>query len=470
MAHDVFISHSTKDKAISDAACAALEGAGIRCWIAPRDVQPGRSFAGEINRAIQHSKVMVLIFSAHSNNSEQVLREVQLAVNSHLHIIQFRIEDVRLNDDLEYFLSTPHWLDALTQPLESHIERLATSIKALLGTEEMTKDERTPSHLPQEVEKITSKSQQPSLQSHIVRQPKKRMLLLAVAAALSLLVAGWHFGIGLRFKKDSTSSEPRISQTEKSSTPVVAPAPSESAVHVPSKTIKATKEQPFVNSLGMKFVPVPGTDVLFSIWDTRVQDYEVFVKATGRSWEKPYGFLQGPSHPVVDVSWEDAKAFCQWLTEMERTAGTLGAEQEYRLPTDAEWSVAAGLSQESGATLSEKEEDGRFKGVYPWGKQWPPPKGAGNYHASLDVDDYEKTSPVGSFGANTFGLYDMGGNVHQWCEDWFNTEKKLRVLRGSSWLADRPFSLLSSYRVIHPPTARQVDDGFRVVVGSSSAR
>ena len=80
MAHDVFISHSTKDKAVSDATCAALENGGIRCWVAPRDVQAGRSFAGEITRAIQESKIMVLIFSAHSNNSEQVLREVQLAV------------------------------------------------------------------------------------------------------------------------------------------------------------------------------------------------------------------------------------------------------------------------------------------------------------------------------------------------------------------------------------------------------
>ena len=132
MAHDVFISHSTKDKAISDAVCAALENGGIRCWVAPRDVQAGRSFAGEITRAIQESKIMVLIFSAHSNNSEQVLREVQLAVSSHLHIIQFRIEDVLLNDDLKYFLSTPHWLDALTPPLENHLRRLETSIKTLL--------------------------------------------------------------------------------------------------------------------------------------------------------------------------------------------------------------------------------------------------------------------------------------------------------------------------------------------------
>lgn len=132
MAHDVFISHSTKDKAISDAVCAALENGGIRCWVAPRDVQAGRSFAGEITRAIQESKIMVLVFSAHSNNSEQVLREVQLAVSSHLHIIQFRIEDVLLNDDLKYFLSTPHWLDALTPPLENHLRRLETSIKTLL--------------------------------------------------------------------------------------------------------------------------------------------------------------------------------------------------------------------------------------------------------------------------------------------------------------------------------------------------
>lgn len=132
MAHDVFISHSTIDKAVSDAACAALENGGVRCWVAPRDVQAGRSFAGEITRAIQESKIMVLIFSAHSNNSEQVLREVQLAVSSHLHIIQFRIQDVMLNDDLKYFLSTPHWLDALTPPLENHLRRLETSIKTLL--------------------------------------------------------------------------------------------------------------------------------------------------------------------------------------------------------------------------------------------------------------------------------------------------------------------------------------------------
>src|SRR5437660_1168244 len=155
MPHDVFISHSSQDKTIADAVCAALENSALRCWIAPRDVQPGRSFAGEITRAIQRSKVMVLIFSAHSNTSEQVLREVQLAANSHLHILQFRIEDVIPNDDLEYYLSTPHWLDALTPPLENHLQRLGTSIKALL---EMLTEEPLTGAMPPEASQVESRT------------------------------------------------------------------------------------------------------------------------------------------------------------------------------------------------------------------------------------------------------------------------------------------------------------------------
>ena len=132
MAHQVFISHSAKNREVADAICTSLEKAGIRCWVAPRDVRPGRSFPGEITRAIQQSKVMLLVFSSHSNNSEQVLREVQLATDSHLPLIRFRIEDVSMNDDLKYFLSTPHWLDALTPPLSDHIARLEVAIKELL--------------------------------------------------------------------------------------------------------------------------------------------------------------------------------------------------------------------------------------------------------------------------------------------------------------------------------------------------
>lgn len=144
MAHDVFISHSTNNRPIANAVCAALESAAIRCWIAPRDVLPGRSYSGEITRAIQQSKAFVLIFSEHSNNSEQVLREVQLAANSRLHIVQFRIDAVLPSEDLEYYLSGPHWLDAVTPPLENHLEQLRTSMKALLALPRTTAPDKIP--------------------------------------------------------------------------------------------------------------------------------------------------------------------------------------------------------------------------------------------------------------------------------------------------------------------------------------
>src|SRR5579862_7070324 len=145
----------------------------------------------------------------------------------------------------------------------------------------------------------------------------------------------------------------------------------------------ATRDKPFVNSLGMKFVPVPGTKVLFSIWDTRVRDYRAYVEANPRvlaAWHNfPLReFKQGEDHPVASMSWDDAKAFCAWLTQKERKEGKIGQDQEYRLPTDSEWSVAVG------------------PGKYPWGNNWPPPKGAGNYDPSFKVDDYVNTSPVGS--------------------------------------------------------------------------
>jgi hypothetical protein len=136
MARDVFISYSTKNKSVADPLCAALESAAIRCWIAPRDVQPGLPFAGQITRAIHGSKAMVLIFSAESNNSEQILRELELAANARLPIIEFRIEDLTPNDDLRYYLSTPHWYDATTVPLDEHLGPFAIALRTLLDISE----------------------------------------------------------------------------------------------------------------------------------------------------------------------------------------------------------------------------------------------------------------------------------------------------------------------------------------------
>jgi len=134
MAHDVFISYASSDKAVADAVCSQLESMHrIRCWIAPRDVTPGASWAESIIDALDGSKIMVLIFSSNANASMQIEREVERAVHKGINIIPLRIENTLPTKTLEYFISAPHWLDALSVPLEHHIEKLATSVNALLA-------------------------------------------------------------------------------------------------------------------------------------------------------------------------------------------------------------------------------------------------------------------------------------------------------------------------------------------------
>jgi formylglycine-generating enzyme required for sulfatase activity len=174
----------------------------------------------------------------------------------------------------------------------------------------------------------------------------------------------------------------------------------------------------------------------------------------------------------VNVSWKDAAKFCAWLTETERAAGKLDASLEYRLPTDAEWSRAVGLADEPAD--SPEERDLADAESYPWGKDWPPPPGAGNFAGAesgveLPIesyrDDFSNTSPVGSFAANTLGLHDMGGNVLQWCRDSFRRGTPERTLRGSSWFnGSIRVSLLSSCRIGVKPESVSDTYGFRVVV------
>jgi TIR domain len=132
MAFDVFISYSTKDKATADATCAALESAGIRCWIAPRDVRPGAKYAAVIIEAIDLCHLMVLIFSSNANASRQIHREIERAASKGVPIVPMRIEEITPTKSMEYFLAEIHWLDALTPPLAAHLQKLIETIKTIL--------------------------------------------------------------------------------------------------------------------------------------------------------------------------------------------------------------------------------------------------------------------------------------------------------------------------------------------------
>jgi len=196
--------------------------------------------------------------------------------------------------------------------------------------------------------------------------------------------------------------------------------------------------------------------------------------------------LGGPNQPVVNVSWQDAVRYCNWLSEREglppvyvERNGTFVSRTPlpsgYRLPTEAEWALAARVAGES----SQRK--------YVWGNELPIPEGAGNYGdaaarrilggALPDYDDgFPATAPVGSFDANPLGLHDLGGNVAEWVHDPYTiyspstggTEQdptgpvqgEYHVIRGASWMDHQLTRIRLSYRDYGDEPASNL--GFRI--------
>lgn len=248
----------------------------------------------------------------------------------------------------------------------------------------------------------------------------------------------------------------------------------------------------FTNSLGMKFVPVPGTQILMCIHETRNKDYAAYAaenSGTDSQWknvsfdfgEKGKLRLKDDSdHPVVNVSWKDANAFCAWLGKKEG--------KTYRLPADHEWSCAVGIGAQENAFAKPVTKNGQLPG-YPWGTVYPPPNdNVGNYwDSTLDKKDLNDplfdstdlvnysdgsilTAKVMKYPANKLGIFDLGGNVREWCLDFFEPgESNFRVSRGGSWQDFGDEDLMSSIRDVELlDTSTTL--GFRcvVVVGRSA--
>jgi hypothetical protein len=128
MKHDVFISYSSYDKQIADAICSRLENNKIRCWIAPRDILSGIEYGEAIVEAIAGCSIVVLVFSENANNSIFVRKEIERALSKGKIILPFRIENILPTKAMEFALGNTHWLDAMTPPLESHINTLIKGI------------------------------------------------------------------------------------------------------------------------------------------------------------------------------------------------------------------------------------------------------------------------------------------------------------------------------------------------------
>ena len=478
--HDVFISYAAPDKPVGDAACATLEANGIRCWIAPRDILPGIDRGEAIIEAINQARIFILVFSNHANSSYEVKREVERAVHKGLAIIPFRIEDVPMSKSLEYFISVPHWLDALTPPLHRHLLRLAENVHSLLTGQRIEPQRVIPGN--QTIAQIRSATKWIlpaalllTIFTFVVAfliyraiVPSARFETFQFTAATidsSGVMKGGMQREGRLFREDLGSNESLemvelpsgnfwMGSSETEFSQVVKELQRVGLPLLQAKEV-AQAETPQGQVQVVSFF-LSRLEITQAQW-AEVADWpQVKIELNSEP-----SFFRGKDRPVEQITWEEAIEFCDRLSA--RTG------RPYRLPSEGEWEFACRAGTLTpfhfGETISPTIAN--FDATSPWGR-------------TLSGVRRQQTFDSGSTdAANGFGLLDMHGNVQEWCMDpWHPNYKgspsgasvwethgdpQYRVVRGGSYSSAAAFCRSSS-RTRKEFTRRFSDTGFRVAI------
>jgi formylglycine-generating enzyme required for sulfatase activity len=461
MPHAVFISHSSTDKITADAVCAVLERNGLACWIAPRDVVPGAVWGSSIVDAIHSAKVMVLVFTGAADSSPQIQREVERAISKGLVVIPFRIEDVQPSGSMEYFISSSHWMDAFSEPLEQHLEALARVIRSVL--------EAKTGEVSGEVGGVVPQADQRAAVGPTTAIPHSAARISPVSPA----PVGSADGSAPHGQSAPTSSSRRF-------VIVIAAAVGVGAVLVgllltwsPLRSFIAAQQVPQVGKIFTDCVKCPEMVVVpaghfrmgaseqeTSIFDwsrpleqpvheVRIEkpfavgrfpitrdEFEQFVKETNTSFDsgctfwngneesvdptrsfrdpKLRGGAQGGDHPVVCVSFQNAEKFVAWLSNE--------TGKPYRLLSDSEREYVT----RAGTTTA-----------FWWGPAITPDQA--NYWSDVSYKGSPTTParwttvPVKFFQPNPWGLYQVHGNVTEFVEDCWHPDYSGAPSDGSAW-------------------------------------
>jgi formylglycine-generating enzyme required for sulfatase activity len=441
----VFISYVRKDRAVIDRLAAELERRGYSIWW---DVEllSGDDFRPAIEKELRAAKAVVVAWSSASVNSRFVRSEASYALRNSA-LLPIALEpDLELPLEFDQLQTTPitEWIsDPLkTEPINSLCRALqrkgvnpirqssaeaAWSGGGVVRQEDAAAGEGMPAKIEKPVEPPPA------------RQWVRISIGIAFAALTGFAAYGgytiWEEFLIAERKNAEQEALREFKDCDDCPTMVVVPAgefmmgsesgdPDEKPVH------RVTISRPFA---------VGRFEVTFAEWDACVADRGCQRRPEDRGWGRD-------RRPVIDVSWDDAKAYVSWLSR--RTGKT------YRLLSEAEWEYAA---RGGSATQVEGKGNANCAGC---GGQW----------------DSKQTAPVGSFRANGFGLHDMIGNVWEWTEDcwkdsyhgapadgsaWTGGECSRRVLRGGSWL-DNPGRARSAFRSYIDTSSRYYFIGFRV--------
>jgi formylglycine-generating enzyme required for sulfatase activity len=454
--HQVFISYANEninstssDRNVADQICSALESQSIRCWIAHRNILPGDEWLNAIIDAVERSKIIILVFSANTEQSQWVKDEITLALNREIKIIPFRIENVSPRQSLRILDVRCQWMDAFTPPLEKHIGRLVEVVGEQLGKEPA---------VPIKKKKLND---QPGADQ--VKSAAKKIRVVKEKTGKSPdMPEDVKKVISKAHKVDKNKNGYWEAYYQDGIIMVYIPPGKFTMGSDEGEEIEKPSHEVELDGYWMGKIPVTNMQYVSFLNDsgidhktgcngercinTDIESKDSHIKCT----KDNYQFEPGcENHPVIAVSWYGAAEYCKWLSKK------IG--QEFKLPTEAQWENAA---------------RGNDQRKYPWGSKEP----------NIDLANFNrnigKTTPVGSYpeGASPYGLMDMAGNVWEWCSDWYEAyyykisplknptgpnRGSNRVIRGGNWRREARF-LCCTYRSHTEPSTRYVVLGFRL--------
>jgi formylglycine-generating enzyme required for sulfatase activity len=418
--HQVFVSHAYLDAEFAHRLASDLTKRGWQVWIAPDSIKPGEKWVAAIERGLDESGVFLVVLTPRTNISAWVKSETESAIalehEGAIRLFPLMVQPCSIRTTLRAYQCV-----SFLESYQNGLAQLMAGLELLQAEESVGAGsisatiENTP-RLDQVPIPIEVRPQEPS---KVIKAPTETPDLLVIDSPFHLDMVRVPAGEFLMGSDPAKDNKAQINEQPQHS------------VHV--------------------------SEFYISKYDVTNEQFRVFSRATHRKWRISAG--KG-NHPVVDVSWRDAIAFCKWLSKV--------TGREMHLPTEAEWEKAA------------RGTDGR---LYPWGNKWDGRK----LNSNNRIGD---TTPVGKYsptGDSPYGVTDMAGNVWQWTADWYNNNEykehvesdspikdptgpskgDFRVLRGGAWNND-PDDMRCSFRLRRDPYERFDYIGFRLVLRLAS--